>query len=388
MKILLIEDIEEKRDAIQATIQEEVNGTTNDAVFSYAKNLQEARRHLLQNHYDLVIFDMYLPQSESDEIESDCSDELIREFSASKNYQSEAIALTRFDISETHDIKAFNLAGITLVYFDDSDNWKVALQQKVARASQKFTCDFLVFCALPKERSAFQSEVDTIEYPININGMDCQEVTIDSSKGLIIKPRAMGLVNMAIVTSKAIELFQPKIVAMSGICAGVKGESKYLDIVVGKTCWEWQTGKWSDGEFKQEPYQSSLPRSLEVDLQQSSENDSILDSVRQGLYNTELQNMKIRVSPISSGSAVVADEEMMKKIGLQQRKMSGLEMEMYSLYEAAEQSQCRPLYFGAKTVVDLGDSSKADDYHDVGCQTSARYVVLMLREQLKKLSKQ
>lgn len=34
--------------------------------------------------------------------------------------------------------------------------------------------------------------------------------------------------------------------------------------------------------------------------------------------------------------------------------MAGLEMEMYSLYESAAQSLCKPLYFGAKSVVDMG----------------------------------
>ena len=95
--------------------------------------------------------------------------------------------------------------------------------------------------------------------------------------------------------------------------------------------------------------------------------------------------MKIKVEPISSGSAVIADEDMMQRIGLQQRKMAGLEMEMYSLYEAAAQSLCNPLCFGAKAVVDMGDSSKGDVYHDTGCIISARYTTLMLKEQLNKL---
>lgn len=52
----------------------------------------------------------------------------------------------------------------------------------------------------------------------------------------------------------------------------------------------------------------------------------------------------------------------MKEIGGQHRKWAALEMEMYSLYEAATQSICAPLYFGAKAVVDVGDSSKETPY--------------------------
>ena len=81
--------------------------------------------------------------------------------------------------------------------------------------------------------------------------MDCQEAEIGTFKGFIIKPRHMGLVSMAITAAKSIEIFQPKIVAMSGICAGVSGESNYLDLLVSKVCWQWQTGKWKEGKFKQ-----------------------------------------------------------------------------------------------------------------------------------------
>lgn len=104
------------------------------------------------------------------------------------------------------------------------------------------------------------------------------------------------------------------------------------------------------------------------------------------LYNSELANMKVRFTPISSGSAVIADEDMMTSIGQQHRKMSGLEMEMYSLYEAAKQSLSRPLFFGAKSVVDMGDSSKADEYHDTACILSARYVTSIISQKLEELS--
>jgi nucleoside phosphorylase/CheY-like chemotaxis protein len=386
MKILLIEDTPTKKDAIEAVIVQALSQNANHPIISHAENLIQARRELCTTQFDLVIFDMYLPDGSRATTERDCSQDLITEFSVSKNYQTEAIALTQFEISEIEDIQSFNRAGITLVDYNESQDWVTALKQKLNRAAQSVKCDFLIFCALAKERMAFQDSDCQIGQSINISGMNCIEVKIGDSNGLIIKPHNMGLVNMAIIASKAIELFQPKIVAMSGICAGIKGESKYLDIIVGKICWEYQTGKWKDGEFKQEPYQADLSRHLQVDLEQSTECSTTLNSIRAGLFNTELATMKIKVAGISSGSAVIADEDMMQRIGHQHRKMAGLEMEMYSLYEAAAQSLCNPLCFGAKAVVDMGDSSKGDIFHDTGCLISARYTALMLQEQLKKLS--
>lgn len=386
MKILIIEDTLSKKEAIISIINSRFQGSLNRPIIICAENLQHARRELYTNIFDLVIFDMYLPVS-SGEKEQDCSQELILEFSQSKNYQTEAIALTQFEISEIEDIKSFNSAGITLVkYTELSEHWKIALLQKMERAGQKIKYDFLIFCALIKERKAYEDADCIIGETKNIFGMNCIEVQIDSFIGLIIKPNNMGLVNMAIIASKAIELFQPKIVATSGICAGIEGESNYLDIIVGDICWEYQTGKWKDGEFLQEPYQVSLHNSLKVDLEQSSESIDILSAIRKDLYNTYLGNMQIKIAPISSGSAVIADNARIMQIIGQQRKMAALEMEMYSLYEAAKQSLCSPLFFGAKAVVDMGDKNKNDDLHKIGCCISARYVLLIIKEQLLKNS--
>ncbi|MGB0937981.1 MAG: response regulator [Colwellia sp.] len=385
MKILIIEDNPSKKESIEEVINTSLQNLANHYSINWAEDLTSARRYLYTEQFDLVIFDMYLPDIKGHGQERDCSFELISEFSHSKNYQSEAIALTQFEVNEVENIQLFNKAGITLVSYDESKGWKTALELKLSRVAQKIKCDFLIFCALAKERSAFSDTIATLGESQNISGMDCQEIQIGDKHGLIIKPNEMGLVSMAIVSSKAIELFQPKIVAMSGICAGVSGESNYLDIIVGKICWEYQTGKWKDGEFKQEPMQASIDSNLKVDLEQSKNDSSLINAVRKNLYATELGNMNIHVAPISSGSAVIADASMMERIGTQHRKMAGLEMEMYALYEAASQSLCKPLYFGAKTVVDMADNTKADGFHDIGCLTSARYVAIMLQKQLERL---
>ena len=384
MNILIIEDNELKRSEIEQVINEELHNNNNNPTYSYADNLVFARRQLQTQVYDLIIFDMYLPLANNHFDEVDCSEELISEFSVSKNYQAEAIALTQFEISEIENFQSFNSAGITVVHFNHNKHWVAALSQKITRASQKIKSDFLIFCALTKERNAYSEAGCVLGKQKNISGMNCLEITIGGKHGFIIKPHNMGLVNMAIIASKAIELFQPKIVSMSGICAGVKGETNYLDIIVGKTCWEYQTGKWKDGSFKQEPYYATLSRSLETDLEQSSEDSDILESIRKGIYKDELSNMRILLAPISSGSAVIADAEMMEAIGMQHRKMAALEMEMYSLYEAAAQSLCQPLCFGAKAVVDLGDSNKGDGFHEPACKITARYVTLMIERQFKK----
>lgn len=372
MKFLLIEDNIEKQNSVRS----EIVSIDATAEISVADNLEDARILILSNEYDLIVFDIFLPIRRGED-EQDISDDLIRNFARSKNHNRESIALTMYS-NDNISTTEFNNHGITVVSYDDKEKWKHSLRQKITRITAKPRSDFLIFCALSKERAAYGNTSAKLGGLQTISGLNCQEITIGSAKGFCITPQRMGLVNMAITVSKAIELFNPKIVAMSGICAGVDGETKFLDLVIGDVCWEYQTGKFKDNRFLQEPYQASVSQSLRVYLEQATEDKRLLEEIKIGLYDSELKNSNISLGMISSGSAVIADASKMKAISEQHRKWAALEMEMYSFYEAAHQSLSRPLFFGVKSVVDMGDSSKGDVLHASACVLSARFAVVML----------
>ena len=382
MKYLLIEDNKSKAN----DISNHLNFLDEAAKICLTDNLADARREIILNEYDLIIFDIYLPLNSGQADEHDVSNDILADFSRSRNYHSEAIALTKYTDQTLEHSPIFNDNGVTLVAFTDSDSrWKDSLSQKVEKIRTRRRLDFIVFCALKKERSAFGNTAAVLGEHKQIGGLNCQEMSIGDYKGMCITPSRMGLVNMAIACTKGIELFRPKIVAMSGICAGVEGESKYLDIVVGQVCWEYQTGKYKDGKFKQEPYQVPLNAVFKTELEQLSEKSAFIENLKTGLFDTDLKISGIQVSPVSSGSVVVADADRMTEIGSQHRKWAALEMEMYSMYEAASQSVVEPLFFGAKAVVDMGDSSKGDSLHATACTLSARFVVEVLKIKLPKL---
>lgn len=382
MKYLLIEDAQDKAKAIC----DFVNSIDKDSEISVAENLRDARVFILTKKYDLIIFDILLPDF-SGAVASDISTEIISDFSRSQNCNSEAIAITKYVDEGIARSSLFNDNGVTVVNFsDENESWKKGLKAKIDKISNKARFDFLIFCALTKERSAYCKTLASLGDLKTISGLNCQELVIDGFRGMCITPARMGLVHMAITATKAIELFSPKIIAMSGICAGVQGESNFLDIIVGDICWEYQTGKFKDGEFKQEPYQVSISHALKTEFQQLSESPEFLAGLKVDIYDSELKESKILVGPVSSGSAVIADERKMAEIGLQHRKWLALEMEMYSLYEAASQSRCSPLFFGAKSVVDLGDASKGDSLHASASVLSARFVAEFLRKKLPEVA--
>lgn len=381
MNILLIEDEKNKRENLANIIN---SVTTNDEKkIEYAKSLSSARRRILSEKFDLIIFDIFLPQKDDDNNSHDISEEILSDFNDSINYQTESIAITKYELGDIENIDSFNENGVTVVHYnEDNESWKDSLKQKIIKLSEKASFDFLIFCALSKERDAYEQSLARIGEKKIIKGLDCQEITINNNKGLCILPPRMGLVHMAITASKAIEFFQPKLVAMSGICAGIQGESKYLDIIIGDTCWEYQTGKYKDKSFVQEPYQISLGNDTRTELNHFITNENLMERIKKGLYFNELSASELVLGPLSSGSSVIADEDKMKEIGGQHRKLKAIEMEMYALYEAAHQSQSKPVYFGAKSVVDLGDKSKNDSFHAPACVISARFVAEFIKHKL------
>ncbi|KZY33844.1 hypothetical protein A3754_12350 [Alcanivorax sp. HI0083] len=383
MEILLIEDDDNKRADIEAFISSLIPGGVG---LEFACALDDARRKILAKSYDLIVFDFFLPLSRQDGLSTpqDVSNELAADFRYSKNYQTETIAITQYKLDDSKGIPVFNGAGISVVHYaQDDESWKDSLKQKINRVNNFVRYDFLIFCALTKERDGYRLTDAEIGDFRNIDGMSCLDLCIAQKKGLCLVPKKPGLVNMAVIAAKAIEKFQPKIVAMSGICAGVEGDSKLMDLVVGQLCWEYQTGKFKANKFQSEPYQISIPHDLEVDLSQFIQGEDLKKKIRKGLFFEKMNDFDIILAPLSSGSAVISDNKKMQEIGEQHRKMAALEMEMFSMYEAAYQSLCAPLFFGVKAVVDMGDDKKNDQLHAPACATSARFVYEFLSWKLQ-----
>lgn len=210
MQILLIEDrdnkIQEIKDFIYVNVNKDQCGITE------ARSLDEARRHIIKSTFDLIIFDIYLPLINDGSSEAvDVSEEIINEFSQSKNYQTETIAITKYDIEQISNISVFNQAGVTVVHYSNNDlKWQDCLQVKLNRIIGKLKYDFLIFCALNKERSAYTHTDATLGGLKKLSGLNCQDIKLGNLNGLCITPNNMGLVNMAITASKAIEFFSLK----------------------------------------------------------------------------------------------------------------------------------------------------------------------------------
>ena len=65
----------------------------------------------------------------------------------------------------------------------------------------------------------------------------------ERSVAAIAAPR-MGMVSAGLTTMRAIERLRPKLIVMTGICAGVEKQVSLGDVIFIDACWDWQSGKY------------------------------------------------------------------------------------------------------------------------------------------------
>ncbi|WAJ27849.1 phosphorylase family protein [Antarcticirhabdus aurantiaca] len=376
--ILLVEDSAVKRERIREFIDQSFpRGATIDERTNFAS----ARKAIFERRYDLIIVDILLPRRDDEGEPQDVSADLLEVLlDSAYNKSTSAVAVTQYKSLAENDQKAFAAAGIVVVHYEiDRDNWKIALNVIFQRLKVGYQFDFLVFCALEKEREAFRASQCRIGELEQIEGFDCLHISINDYNGLCIKLPRMGIVDSAAVAASAIARFSPEVVAVSGICAGFKDETSVGSLLIADTCWEHQSGKWKGDEFKMEHYQSNLGNRIRTMLSQFVEQGgSFLDEKRNLISEDNVINQPVKLVPFVTGSAVIASSEKIEEIKRQHRKLAGLDMEMYGVYRACEISSPAPEFFGAKTVVDLADEAKGDKYHVYGSVLSARFVVRAL----------
>lgn len=244
--------------------------------------------------------------------------------------------------------------------------------------------DFVVVCALQKERAAL-SFCDVVELGdlTNVQGMDCQDLTVGELTGIAIVAPRPGLISAAIVSAKALEIFKPRAIAMCGICAGIEGESTLGDLITPDLSWNYQTGKFEAGRLTPELQQTQVPPSVKTKIEQMATLE-VSQEIRDRLLCDELAGKEIKVRPMISGSQVVADKHAAQLAASSSRKVGALDMEVASVYAAAHEFyNGGGIFLAAKTVVDMADEDKDDRYHQYGCAVSARFVVKALTRLLQ-----
>ncbi|MDN4987932.1 histidine kinase, partial [Bradyrhizobium sp. WYCCWR 13022] len=187
----------------------------------------------------------------------------------------------------------------------------------------------------------------------------------------------MGMSASAVLTSKMIAQFRPRLVAMVGICAGRAEKTQLGDVIVADPCWDWGSGKIDSVDnvphFRPAPHQIELDTDIGALLKEVCADVAMLATIKSAARGSKPSHeLRVHFGPLASGAAVVANSDTFNSLLLQHRNLLGIEMEAYGVVVASKGSgKPRPLPLILKAVCDFADKDKADDFQEYAAHTSA-----------------
>ncbi|MCM8732547.1 hypothetical protein ACFO8O_16435 [Hephaestia sp. GCM10023244] len=360
-----------------------------------------AREKLGSRAYDLLILDILLPLWSEGGEDTQHSADLLFEIR-----EGEIANPPRYILGITADREVAaavqqqfeDYTWTVLHYADDNDEW-VGRATNCARYLVERTIktsgaavervDLAVICALAKPE---QEEVLKLPWnwsaarPIDDMVFVRDGTVIVGNRTLTIcvttAPR-MGMIATALRTSAIIAALRPRVVCMTGICAGVRDKVKLGDVLFADPAWDFQSGKRvrdkENTQFSMRPYQLPASAHVRSHVEQLREDKEALGQIATSYSEHPSGVPRIFVGPVASGSAVLADGDVIKEICSQHQELIGVEMEIYGLFAAAHSaSKPQPQCFALKGVCDFADPDKEDGHQRFAAYASAQALRLLV----------
>jgi nucleoside phosphorylase len=192
----------------------------------------------------------------------------------------------------------------------------------------------------------------------------------------------MGMVAASILSTKMIAKFRPRVLAMVGICGGVRGSCKIGDALVADPSWDWQMGKHDVKGFRVAPDHIGIATGVAERFKQLAADKKMLFDIHEDFPGTKPGDLpNILVGPVTCGSAVLGNSQLLNEIkASQHRKLLGVDMELYGMYTAVRDAPSpAPVAIGVKGVCDYADKVKGDDYQAYAAHVSARVFAAYLK---------
>lgn len=404
MKILVVEDDGAKlRNIVAALVT--IEGVSLVDI-SHVGDAVGAKRFLRENIVDLIVLDLHLP----DRID------LPPQPAGGLDFMRSIISRPSFFvpphvIAMTGNADAFALPGEDvgelwgIIRYDPTDGkWREQLSNRVryafaawrsmlGRPRETRPCDVAIVTALSDELDGLLGQpLGWTEHHFEGDGTIYYEGTIESERGLfrVVAATAgrMGMAATAALSSKIIDLYRPTWIAMAGITGGIRGRVALGDVLVADPSWDWGSGKYEvvNGQphFAANPDQLRLSPDIRPLLVSASTNKAMLSALRSSFSGTSPGHpLRCHVEAVASGASVLGDEAVVESIKAQNRKLHGVEMEIYGLMMAAETcARPRPIAFTAKAVSDFADTTKDDDHRAYAIHVSANFVTEFVRSYL------
>lgn len=242
--------------------------------------------------------------------------------------------------------------------------------------------DVAIITAVDDEYSAVLKSFPGTTKPNYENGASCFRQYIAGKEKKIsvglFQQDEMGMVYAAVLTSKIIYKYQPKLLVMCGVCAGIdKKKMNFGDLVSFSPVYDYRAGKFKNGIFAPAYKQREIDGNTKKVLDKMIHDSSLLNDIRTSVVCDKKppEKLNAHICCSASGAAVLADKEHIQHLLDYQRNLSAIDMEAYAVAEAAcLAGESRIPWLVVKGIQDFADSEKNDEYREYASCVSAEFV--------------
>lgn len=394
IRIILIDDQVDKASAIVAPLKASY-GSAVEVV--HVSSAVDARRRMREHRFDIALIDVNLPESLGDPPSPDSGFDLLDMLKVDNkvNLPDEIVFVTAQEELQREAVAKANARGASLHFYTaDGNSWIDMLVGRVgyiiSRSKRHRTpaVDVAIITALsaPELDAVLKLDFNWVQH---IVAGDPTHYYLGAAKAgardlklvAACAPRK-GMPMSAALSAKVAQIFRPKVLAMVGICAGVRGKVNLGDIIVADPTWDWGSGKHVQGPdplpvFRAAPYQSALRGDIAAIVQAECRDSRLCAAVSAGwTHSVPAGRLAVHIGPMASGASVLAHDGAVAPIVEGHREVIGIEMEAYAVMAAAELCGATPLII--KSVCDFADSEKSDGWQNYASFTSAAFLAQLL----------
>lgn len=263
-----------------------------------------------------------------------------------------------------------------------SRNPNPVLPQTVKAANEQY--DVCVVCALATEARAFLEEV-ALRCHVQFSRAIHKELNIEYEHARILNVQGkqltlqvswlpgMGSVEAVLHLKSLLEAFRPRLVGMTGICAGNPEKVKLGDLIVARRAYFYDSGKYILGSSGQPELMHNVdiyevsPRVRAFLPMFEPWKESIGESVP-NCHHGDLASV-----------AAVRGDHLFERAAFPTRHTFGLDMEGAAFYRVARDFPATEALL-VKGVSDYADGDKDDAYHWRASTLSARYMLAFIQQ--------
>lgn len=410
MRVLVIHDREAVCDELVNIVKVEAGAgvqveTANDFV--------SAHRQLSAHIFDLVIIDLTLPHIHGrGEADYSTADRLLQELFGTDglNCPGDIVGVTKDPAALSSIANNIGPHLMGIIEEDEKGSWKKRIRDAVAyarRASEtrllsinsQFWYDAAIVTALDKELAPHLNrfEHDPSKHFSGAREFGFRDKSGAMRRGVMFAIGKSGQASAASYTQSILSYYRPKIALMSGFCGGIKAKKVNIgDLIVFESALDWDYGKWQEveqtdrgGTVKETVFHSRPdPVSIAGEPIHLVGRDMVANGLKDKaallqkfrvLEKGALQDFAVHLGPVASGSAVVANDEIVGKIRGLNESIVGVDMESFGFYYACRRTHVRkPAFVCMKAVADHSNGNKGDEYHATCSEISANAVAEIL----------